>query len=260
MASEWKYQAIAFKTIFVREVRRFMRIWPQTLLPPVITMALYFIIFGSVIGSRIGEMAGFGYMTFVVPGLAMMSVITNSFTNVVSSFFSSKFQRSVEELLVSPVSNSIILMGYVLGGTVRGVLVGILVMLMGAFFVDLQIYSVSITLLAVLMTAVLFALGGFINAIFARKFDDISIIPTFVLMPMTYLGGVFYSIELLPEPWRSLSMLNPILYQVNAFRYGILGEDGGVNVAMAFVVMAVAIALFAAFALWLLRTGKGLRT
>ena len=260
MASEWKYQAIAFKTIFVREVRRFMRIWPQTLLPPVITMALYFIIFGTVIGSRIGEMAGFDYMTFVVPGLAMMSVITNSFTNVVSSFFSSKFQRSVEELLVSPVSNSIILMGYVLGGTVRGLLVGILVMLMGAFFVDLQIYSVSITLLAVLMTAILFALGGFINAIFARKFDDISIIPTFVLMPMTYLGGVFYSVELLPEPWRSLSMLNPILYQVNAFRYGILGEDGGVNVAMAFVVMALAIALFAAFALWLLRTGKGLRT
>ena len=243
MASEWTYQAVAFKTIFVREVRRFMRIWPQTLLPPVITMAMYFVIFGTVIGSRIGEMAGFDYMTFVVPGLAMMSVITNSFTNVVSSFFSSKFQRSVEELLVSPVSNSVILMGYVLGGTVRGLYVGVLVMLMGAFFTDLQIHSIPITLLAVLMTAILFALGGFINAIFARKFDDISIIPTFVLMPMTYLGGVFYSVDVLPEPWRTVSMLNPILYQVNAFRYGILGVDGGVDVSIAFLIMGLAIGL-----------------
>ena len=260
MTPEWKYQLVAFNTIFIREVRRFMRIWPQTLLPPVITMALYFIIFGSVIGSRIGDMAGFDYMTFVVPGLAMMAVITNSFTNVVSSFFSGKFQRSVEELLVSPVSDSIVLLGYVLGGAVRGLIVGVLVMFMGAFFVDLKIYNLPVTLLAVFMTAVLFSLGGFINAIYAKKFDDISIIPTFVLMPMTYLGGVFYSVDVLPEPWRSMSMLNPILYQVNAFRFGILGEDGGVNVTLAFVVMGLAIGVFSVWALWLLRTGKGLRT
>ena len=258
--NELRYQAVAFSTIFIKEVRRFMRIWPQTLLPPAITMALYFLVFGAVIGSRIGDMAGFDYMTFVVPGLVMMSVITNSFTNVVSSFFSNKFQRSVEELLVSPISNSIILLGYVMGGVCRGLLVGILVMLLGAFFVDLQVYSVMITLLAVLLTATLFAVGGFVNAIYARKFDDVSIIPTFVLMPMTYLGGVFYSIDVLPSPWQQVSMLNPILYQINAFRYGILGIDGGIDVTLAFLVMALAIVLMAGWALWLLRTGKGLRT
>ncbi|MGI9275055.1 MAG: ABC transporter permease [Endozoicomonas sp.] len=237
-----------------------MRIWPQTLLPPAITMALYFVIFGAVIGSRIGEMGGFDYMTFVVPGLVMMSVITNSFSNVASSFFSNKFQKSIEELLVSPVPDWIILAGYVMGGVVRGLYVGILVMLLGAFFVELQIYSLAITLMAVIMTAMLFALGGFINAVFARKFDDVAIIPTFVLTPLTYLGGVFYSISVLPEPWRQLSMLNPILYQVNAFRYGILGVDGGIDVYQAFAVMALAIALLSAWALYLLKSGKGLRS
>ena len=237
-----------------------MRIWPQTLLPPAITMALYFVIFGAVIGSRIGDMGGFDYMTFVVPGLVMMSVITNSFSNVASSFFSNKFQKSVEELLVSPVPNWIILAGYVMGGVTRGLYVGVLVMLLGAFFVELQIHNLAITFLAVLMTAMLFALGGFINAVFARKFDDVAIIPTFVLTPLTYLGGVFYSVTVLPEPWRQLSMLNPILYQVNAFRYGILGVDGGVDVYQAFAVMALAIALLTVWALYLLRVGKGLRS
>ena len=258
--SEWKYHWVAFNTIFIKEVRRFMRIWPQTLLPPAITMALYFVIFGAVIGSRIGEMGGFDYMTFVVPGLVMMSVITNSFSNVASSFFSNKFQKSVEELLVSPVPDWIILSGYVMGGVVRGLYVGILVMLLGAFFVELQIYNLAVTLMAVIMTAMLFALGGFINAVFARKFDDVAIIPTFVLTPLTYLGGVFYSITVLPEPWRQLSMLNPILYQVNAFRYGILGVDGGIDVYQAFAVMALAIALLTAWALYLLKAGKGLRS
>ncbi|MRI32361.1 ABC transporter permease [Endozoicomonas sp. OPT23] len=258
--SEWKYNLVAFNTIFSREIRRFMRIWPQTLLPPVITMTLYFVIFGAVIGSRVGEMGGFDYMTFVVPGLVMMSVITNSFTNVASSFFSNKFQKSIEELLVSPVPNWVILAGYTMGGVVRGLYVGVLVMLLGAFFIELQIHHVLVTLLAVFLTATLFALGGFINAIFAGKFDDIAIIPTFVLTPLTYLGGVFYSVDVLPEPWRQLSMLNPILYQVNAFRYGILGQDSGISIGWAFAVMTLAIVILAVWALHLLRVGKGLRS
>ncbi|WP_062268639.1 ABC transporter permease [Endozoicomonas arenosclerae] len=257
--SEWKYNLVAFNTIFSKEIRRFMRIWPQTLLPPAITMSLYFVIFGAVIGSRVGEMGGFDYMTFVVPGLVMMAVITNSFSNVASSFFSNKFQKSIEELLVSPVPNWIILAGYTMGGVVRGLYVGILVMILGAFFVELQVHHMLITLLAVFLTATLFALGGFINAVFARKFDDVAIIPTFVLTPLTYLGGVFYSVDVLPEPFRSLSMLNPILYQVNAFRYGILGQDSGISIGWAFVVMIVAIVIMAAWALHLLRVGKGLR-
>ena len=256
----WKYNWVAFNTIFVKEIRRFLRIWPQTLLPPAITMVLYFVIFGAVIGSRIGEMSGFNYMTYVLPGLVMMSVITNSFSNVASSFFSNKFQRSIEELLVSPVPNWIILAGYVLGGVARGVITGAIVMLLGLFFVDLQIHNALITLLAVVMTAMLFALGGFVNAVFARKFDDVSIVPTFVLTPMTYLGGVFYSIEVLPEFWQKVSMLNPILYQVNAFRYGILGSSGGINVGVAFAVMALAILVLGVYSLKLLDSGKGLRS
>ncbi len=258
--SEWQYNWVAFHTIFVKEIRRFMRIWPQTLLPPAITMALYFVIFGAVIGDRIGPMSGFDYMTYVVPGLVMMSVITNSFSNVASSFFSNKFQRSIEELLVSPVPNWIILLGYVMGGVARGVITGVIVMALGLFFVELNVHNILITMLAVIMTAMLFALGGFINAIFARKFDDVSIIPTFILTPMTYLGGVFYSIEVLPELWQKVSMLNPILYQVNAFRYGILGEAGGIDVNTAFTVMALAILVLGSYSLYLLKSGKGLRS
>ena len=258
--SEWKYNLVAFNTIFTKEIRRFMRIWPQTLLPPVITMSLYFVIFGAVIGSRVGEMGGFDYMTFVVPGLVMMSVITNSFSNVASSFFSNKFQKSVEELLVSPVPNWVIMAGYTLGGVVRGLYVGILVMILSAFFVELQVHNIFITLFAVILTATLFALAGFVVAIFARKFDDVAIIPTFVLTPMTYLGGVFYSVNVLPEPWKQLSMVNPILYQVNAFRYGILGQDSDISITWAFVVMSLAIVLLGGWGLHLLRVGKGLRS
>lgn len=256
----WTSYRVAFQTIFIKEIRRFLRIWPQTLLPPAITMVLYFVIFGAVIGSRIGEMSGFNYMTYVLPGLVMMSVITNSFSNVASSFFSNKFQRSIEEVLVSPVPNWIILAGYVFGGVARGVITGTIVMLLGLFFVDLQIHNPFITLLAVIMTAMLFALGGFINGVLARKFDDVSIIPTFVLTPMTYLGGVFYSIEVLPEFWQKVSMLNPILYQVNAFRYGILGTSGGIDIRMAFLVMALAILGLGIYSLKLLNSGKGLRS
>ncbi|OED40571.1 ABC transporter permease [Endozoicomonas sp. (ex Bugula neritina AB1)] len=256
----WKYHWIAFNTIFIKEIRRFLRIWPQTLLPPAITMVLYFVIFGAVIGSRIGEMGGFNYMAYVLPGLVMMSVITNSFSNVASSFFSNKFQRSIEEVLVSPVPNWIILAGYVLGGVARGVITGSIVMLLGLFFVELQVYNALITLSAVIMTSMLFSLGGFINGVLARKFDDVSIVPTFVLTPMTYLGGVFYSIEVLPEFWQKVSMLNPILYQVNAFRYGMLGTSGGINIGVAFTVMIFAILVLGIYSLKLLSSGKGLRS
>ncbi|MGB5447045.1 MAG: ABC transporter permease, partial [Psychromonas sp.] len=214
---------IALKSIWTKEINRFLRIWVQTLVPPAITMTLYFVIFGNLIGKRIGEMGGFSYMSFIVPGLIMMSVITNSYSNVASSFFSAKFQRNVEELLVAPVPNYIIVWGYVGGGVIRGLLVGFIVSCVSLFFVDLQIFNIFVLLLSVLCTAVLFSLGGLLNAIFARSFDDISIIPTFVLTPLTYLGGVFYSITLLPDFWQAVSHFNPVFYMINAFRYGFLG-------------------------------------
>lgn len=250
---------VAFWTIVHREVRRFTRIWAQTLLPPAITMTLYFIIFGNLIGSRIGEMGGFDYMEYIVPGLIMMSVITNSYSNVVSSFYSTKFQRNIEELLVSPVPNWIILSGFVLGGVVRGLGVGLIVTLLSLFFTDLQIENLFVTIAIVFLTSVVFALGGFINAVFANSFDDISIIPTFVLTPLTYLGGVFYSIQLLPEFWQGVSQLNPILYMVNTFRYGILGVSD-INIGFAFSMILFCIAGLFSYALYLLKHGKGIRS
>ena len=194
-------QWVAFKTIVQREIRRFMRIWVQTLVPPAITIALYFVIFGSLIGSRIGEMGGFDYMQFVVPGLIMMAIIQNSYANVVSSFFGTKFQRNIEEMLVSPVTEVVILLGYVVGGMARGLAVGAIVTVLALFFTELQVHNWFITISMVFLTSVVFSLAGFINAVFAESFDDISIIPTFVLTPMIYLGGVFYSVDLLPEFW-----------------------------------------------------------
>ena len=253
-----KNNLIAFQTIFIKEVRRFMRIWVQTLLPPAITMILYFIIFGNLIGSRIGEMGGFDYMQFIVPGLIMMSVITNSYGNVVSSFYSVKFQRSIEELLVSPAPNYIILSGFVAGGMVRGILCGFIVLILSLFFTSLHIQHLLITIMVVIFTSALFSIAGFINAIFATKFDDISIVPTFVLTPLTYLGGVFYSIKLLPDFWQHVSMVNPILYMVNAFRYGVLGVSD-VNIYAAFIMMFVFVIVLYFFALTLLNKGIGIR-
>ncbi|EGG93656.1 ABC-type multidrug transport system [gamma proteobacterium IMCC1989] len=255
MAEQW----IALSTIVRKEIVRFTRIWVQTLLPPVITMGLYFVIFGQLIGSRIGQMDGFSYVEFVVPGLIMMSVITNSYSNVVSSFFGVKFQKSVEELLVSPTPNYIILLGYVLGGVSRGLLVGFIVTLVSSFFTDLTIHSLPITIAIVFMTAVVFSLAGFFNAVFARTFDDISIVPTFILTPLTYLGGVFYSISLLPPFWQSVSQLNPILYMVNAFRYGILGISD-ININYAFFGVLVFIILLTVICLRLLARGTRLRS
>jgi ABC-2 type transport system permease protein len=252
-------QWVAFSTIVIKEVRRFMRIWQQTLLPPAITMILYFIIFGNLIGSRIGKMDGVDYMSFIVPGLIMMSVITNAYGNVSSSFFGNKFQRSIEELMVSPVYPSVILAGYVIGGVVRGILVGIIVTLLSFYFTDLQLHSLPVVIIVTILSAILFALGGFINAVFATKFDDITIVPTFIITPLTYLGGVFYSISLLPEFWQDVSKLNPILYMVNSFRYGILGISD-VDIGSAIAMLMAFIVVLSTLCVWLLRRGTGMRS
>ncbi|WP_018405489.1 ABC transporter permease [Marinobacter gelidimuriae] len=248
----------AFYTILSREIRRFTRIWAQTLLPPAVTMTLYFVIFGNLIGSRIGQMGGFDYMQFIVPGLIMMAVITSSYANVVSSFFSMKFQHNIEELLVSPVPNWVILTGYVCGGMARGLGIGVIVTLVSLAFTHLEFHNILMVVITVILTSALFALGGFINAMLATKFDDISIVPTFILTPLTYLGGVFYSIDLLPDFWRGVSMINPILYMVNGFRYGILGVSD-VNPFVSLGMILLFIVVLAAVALNLLRRGKGIR-
>ncbi|AHF02785.1 membrane protein [Marichromatium purpuratum 984] len=257
MVETYRYW-ITFQTIFTKEILRFSRIWVQTILPSVITTTLYFVIFGRLIGERIGEMDGVAYLEFIVPGLALMSVITNAYSNVVSSFYSSKFSRYIEELLVSPAPNWVILAGYVAGGAARGMVVGVAVMVVAMLFTDIEVHSYGVTLLVFLMTAVLFALGGFINAVYANSFDDISIIPTFVLTPLTYLGGVFYSIELLPEFWQGVSMANPVLYMVNAFRYGLLGISD-IPLGTAFAMIAAFIVALAAYSLHLLRRGIGIK-
>ncbi len=250
---------IAFLTIFRREIRRFLRIWVQTLIPPVITMVLYFLIFGSLIGSRIGQMGGFDYMAFVVPGLIMMAVINNSYSNVVSSFYSAKFTKSVEEILVSPTPNYIVLLGFVLGGSLRGLIVGSIVTVLSLFFTDMYVHNIFVIISVIFLTSLLFSMAGMINAIYANSFDDISIIPTFVLTPLTYLGGVFYSIDLLPEFWQGVSQINPVLYMVNAFRYGFLGISD-VSLAVSFVGIIVFLIIAFSYCLYLLDKGKKLRT
>jgi len=249
---------IAFVTILIREIRRFTRIWQQTLLPPAITITLYFVIFGTLIGPRIGEMSGFSYIEFVAPGLIMMSVITNAYGNVVSSFFGAKYGKSIEELLVSPVPNYVILTGFIMGGVARGLAVGAIVTLLSMFFTRLRVEHVFITTAVVFLTSVLFSLAGFINAVYARSFDDITIIPTFVLTPLTYLGGVFYSVSMLPPFWETLSHGNPILYMINAFRYGMLGISD-IDVSVAFAIVLGFIIVLWWYSIHLLRTSKGLR-
>ncbi|MHC9509814.1 ABC transporter permease [Kangiella sp. M94] len=249
---------VAFKTIVTKEIIRWTRIWSQTLLPPAITMTLYFVIFGNLIGSRVGEMDGFGYMEYIVPGLIMMSVITSSYGNVVSSFFSAKYQRSIEEMMVSPVSNWVILFGFVGGGVLRGLLTGLIVTIIASFFVELKVYNAFVVVSVVFLTSVLFAIGGFLNALFARKFDDVAIVPTFILTPLTYLGGVFYSISLLPEFWQAVSKANPIIYMVNAFRYGFLGASD-IGIEIAFVLILVFIVALTSLSIYLLNRGTGLR-
>lgn len=250
---------IALKSIWRKEVTRFLRIWIQTLIPPVITMSLYFIIFGNLIGSRVGDMGGFSYMAFIVPGLIMMSVITNSYTNVCASFFSAKFQHNIEELLVAPVPTHIIIWGYVGGGVARGICTGFLVTIVSALFVRYEVHSWFFVICTLLLTSILFSLAGLLNAVFAKTFDDISIVPTFVLTPLTYLGGVFYSINLLPTFWQWVSKLNPIVYMINGFRYGFLGITD-VSLWITFSMLILFVVVLYAFVWRIIESGRGLRS
>jgi ABC-2 type transport system permease protein len=249
---------IALRTIAAKEVYRFFRIWPQTLLPPAITTALYFLIFGKLIGSRIGTVNGASYIDYIVPGIILMSVISHSYSNVVSSFYSTKFQRHIEELLVAPVPNWVILSGYITGGIVRGLAVGIVVALISLIFAQISVHNVWICLSIALLTATLFSLAGFINAVFAESFDDISIIPNFILTPLSYLGGVFFSVGMLSGVWQTIAMGNPILYMVNAFRYGMIGVTD-VDIALAFEITGGFIVLMTLFSLYLLHKGVGIK-
>lgn len=249
---------IAFRTIVKKEIYRFIRIWPQTLLPPAITTTLYFLIFGKLIGDRIGTIHGASYMDYIVPGIILMSVISHSYANVVSSFYSTKFQRNIEELLVAPVPNCVILSGYITGGIVRGLLVGMVVTLISLLFDDFAVHNLPIALLTAVLTATLFSLAGFINAILAESFDDISIIPNFVLTPLSYLGGVFYSVDMLPTVWQNISMGNPILYMVNAFRYGLIGVSD-IDIQLTFIITSGFIVTLTAFSLYLLHKGIGIK-
>ena len=253
-----KRDLIAYQTIVRKEVTRFTRIWIQTILPPAISMALYFVIYGQLSGPRIGKMGGFSYMEYIAPGIIMMAVINSSYTNVVSSFFGAKFQKHIEEMLIAPIPNFVILAGYITGGVVRGLMVGVVVTGVALFFTGLHINNFLVMASVVLMTAILFSLGGFLNGVFATKFDDISIIPTFVLTPLTYLGGVFYSITLLPDFWQSVSHANPVLYMVNTFRYGILGVSD-INIFTAFAIIIVFITALIAASLYVLNRGIGLK-
>ena len=250
---------IAYTTIVRKEVVRFFRIWPQTLLPPVITQSLYFLIFGKFIGTNLDGIQGISYMSFIIPGLVMMAVINSSFANVVSSFFSSKFQRSVEELLVSSTPDWVIVAGYATAGTVRGLLVGFIVLGVSAFFAHPRMDHMGLLLFFMILTAVVFSLGGFLNAVFAKKFDDVSIFPTFVLTPLTYLGGVFYSIQSLPPSWQNLSHFNPILYMVNGFRFGFYGISD-VNILVGSSLLIVLAVVLSLTNLLLLKRGTGLKT
>ena len=252
-------QLVALYTLVRKEYTRVFRIWVQTIVPPAMTTALYFLIFGNLIGQRIGQMDGFDYAQFIAPGLIMMQVITNAYGNVVSSFFSAKMQRHLEEMLVAPMANWTIVLGHTVGGVVRGLVVAAAVTVVALFFTDLQIAHPLITISVVVLTAFVFSLGGLINAILAKNFDDVSIVPSFVLAPLSYLGGVFYSISLLPEFAQKLSLANPILYMVNAFRYGMLGvSDIDIRVAYA-IIIGFAVMLFTA-CLWMLHRGTGIRS
>ena len=252
-------QWIAFLTIMRKEVRRYLRIWTQTLLPSAITMSLYFLIFGTLIGKRIGTMGGVSYMEFVVPGLIMMAIITNTYANVVGSFFGAKFNNSIEELLVSPTPTYVIVLGYAAGGVTRGILVSIIVTSVALFFTKLDIHSWLVVIGVVSLTSISFSLLGLINAVFANTFDDVNIVPTFVLTPLTYLGGVFYSLDLLPIFWANLSQINPLVYVVNAFRYGVLGVSD-VDITVSFTMLTVLTVASFAYAMHLLGKGTRLRT
>lgn len=252
-------QLIGLLTLTKKEVVRVFRIWKQTLLPPVVTTSLYFLIFGSFIGNRIGRLQDVSYIDFIVPGLIIMSVLTNAYANVSSSVFGQKFQNNIDELLVSPLETPIILCGFLSGGVVRSLVIGTLVAFVSSLFSSFKVYHVGIMILTLLLTSILFSLTGFLNALYAKKFDDIAVIPTFVLTPLTYLGGVFYTVSLLSPFWQKISIFNPILYIVNLFRYSLLGISD-INISIALAVLT-----FLTAALWilsykLLHKGIGLKS
>jgi len=252
------HNLIAFYTIVRKEVVRFMRIWSQTLLPPVITQSLYFVVFGAFIGSQINDINGISYMAFIIPGLVMMGVINSAFMNVVSSFYAAKFLKNYEEFMVSPASNPVIIFGYVIGGMLRGLLVGLLIFGVSIFFVRPEIANFGVILIFIVLTAFVFALGGLVNGIFAKNWDDISIFPTFVLTPLIYLGGVFYSISDLPEPWQTVSKFNPILYMVDGFRYGFHGSSD-IPVFYSFLMLVGFTIILFGVNVYLMRKGVGLK-
>ena len=252
-------QYVAVSTILTKEFLRFIRIWIQTVLPAAITTGLYFIIFGNLIGSQLSDIGGLTYMEYIVPGIILMAIINNSYANVVSSFYGAKFQRHVEEMLISPMPNYLIVLGYAAGGMARGLVVGLAVTAVSLVFADPQLHHLLVTLYVVLMTSLLFALGGFVNAVYAKSFDDISIIPTFVLTPLTYLGGIFYSIDMLPQFWQNVSLINPILYMINAMRYGMLGVSD-IDIRVALLIITGFVVVLFLFCLYLLNKGVGIRT
>ncbi|MFO8025809.1 ABC transporter permease [Thiohalophilus sp.] len=252
-------QYVAFTTILTKEFLRFIRIWIQTVLPAAITTGLYFIIFGNLIGSQLSDIGGLSYMEYIVPGIILMAIINNSYANVVSSFYGAKFQRHVEEMLISPMPNYLIVLGYAAGGMARGLIVGLAVTAVSLIFAEPQLHHLLVTLYVVLMTSLLFALGGFVNAVYAKSFDDISIIPTFVLTPLTYLGGIFYSIDMLPQFWQNVSLINPILYMINAMRYGMLGVSD-IDIRVALLIITGFVIVLYLFCLYLLNKGVGIRT
>jgi len=249
---------IAFYTILIREILRFIRIWKQTIIPPVITTTLYYLIFGKLIGERIGEMGGHTYIVFIIPGVVLMAVISHSYANVVSSFFMAKYQKNIEEIIIAPVNNVAVLLGYIGGGAARGLVVGITVFIVSLFFSPLQVHSYSFMLLIIVLTSILFSFGGFINAIYAKTFDDISVIPTFVITPFTYLGGVFYSIDLLSPFWQTVSLFNPVLYMVNGFRYGMIGVSDTSPLTSVIIIVVFIVILFT-YSLNLLNKGVGIK-
>ena len=253
-----KKNYVALETIVRKEVFRFLRIWQQSLLPPVVTQTIYFLIFGNFIGSQVSDIQGVNYMSFIVPGLIMMSVINASYTNVVGSFFSSKFQRSVEEMMVSPMTEFVIVMGYVIGGSLRGLLVGTIVFCVSTFFIRPVIHNGWLVIIFMILTSILFSLGGFLNAIYAKKFDDVSVFSSFILTPLIYLGGVFYSISQLPIFWQKVSRLNPILYIINGFRLGFYGITD-VNGNLSLIIVCLLIILLIWVNVFLLKKGTGLR-
>ena len=259
MENNLNIQITAYKTIVRKEVLRFSRIWKQTLIPPVITNILYFIIFGNLIGERIGEIEAFSYTDFIFPGLLLMSVITHSYTNTVSSLYISKYHRYIEELLVSPINNYTILIGFITGGVIRGLSVGVVVILAAQFFVTFTVHYIILMLAVIFLSSTLFSMCGFLNGIFANDWDDINVIPTFIMTPLTYLGGIFFSISMLPGIWQEIALINPILYLINALRFSMLGITD-VSILLSLLIILLFNIVLASLCLHFLRTGKGLRT